>query len=123
MQYSIRTLFGLTLLSAVLFNPARFFFNSLFFQSLYEAFININLWFASWFLNFEPNYFALNPNVEPISPWGALAGAGIAIVIWMGIIFWGSCALLEIFRIKTPLRDTLDMLEYKIKMARYKHPN
>lgn len=134
MQFSIRTLFGLTLLSAVLFNPARYFFQTAFVEALYKAFINVNLWFSSFFLYFEPDYYDLHKTIPhprwdgvlqevPIDATGIIGGAFLAALLWGAIIFWGGCAILEIFRIPTPLRPTIDMLEYKIKMARYKHPN
>jgi hypothetical protein len=129
MKFSIRHLFGITLLTAILINPIRNICQTPFIISLYKSFINVSLWVSSWFLNFEPTYYSLEKTIkmnrypyyyvdETVSGYGVLAGGVMASLFWFAIFFWTSMAIAEIFGYHTPLRPVVDKYSYKYKIWR-----
>ena len=123
MKFSLKSLFGIILVSAISINPIRFIASSNQVEYFWRVFANINLWFLSFFLYFEPEYYNLIdvPYARNSSiAFATLFAVVFAIVIWMGIIFWTSCFILELFGYKTALRSKMDKLEYKYKVWRMK---
>lgn len=128
MKFSLRSLFGIILVSALSINPARHLYESSFMTSFLRTFANISLWFSSWFLYFEPEYFLVNRylNAEPygLNPnfngAGVIIGAIVSIVFWLLILLLSLYVILEIFGQKTPLRQSIDWWKYRYKLWRMK---